>query len=80
MAAGVNSLLCYTCNGPTASSECTTLTNCTAEAARYIWCKTIVYSGESGFPFQGNESVVRMCADICKESFSEDIGVSNPVF
>ncbi|XP_056379013.1 ly6/PLAUR domain-containing protein 2-like, partial [Hyla sarda] len=53
------SILCYYCPEETFSAECTDQRNCTG--ANNV-CKTTVLSPDVGYPFQGNEVVIRGCA------------------
>ncbi|XP_040289418.1 ly6/PLAUR domain-containing protein 2-like [Bufo bufo] len=69
------SILCYFCPDQTLSSECTDQKNCTATDSV---CKTTVLSPDVGFPFQGNEIVIRGCSTrtTCIPSDQDELGNS----
>ncbi|XP_075437602.1 ly6/PLAUR domain-containing protein 2-like [Ascaphus truei] len=71
------SLSCYLCQSQTESRDCIDIKNCTEG---FKICKTTVYSPDIGYPFQGNELVVRDCAHTCIESDPNTLGQSRPVF
>ncbi|XP_053103677.1 ly6/PLAUR domain-containing protein 2-like [Hemicordylus capensis] len=70
-------LMCYTCNQPTDLSNCWTRTNCSLQT---VACKTTVHSVDSGFPFFGNITVTKSCAEKCTPSEPDGIGESHPDF
>ncbi|XP_069815889.1 ly6/PLAUR domain-containing protein 2-like [Dendropsophus ebraccatus] len=72
-------LMCYTCNSLTTSSECNDKTNCTALSPKFAFCKTNVMSPEEGFPFTGNEQVVRQCAEKCEPTGQNWLGVTRKI-
>ncbi|XP_074841700.1 ly6/PLAUR domain-containing protein 2-like [Carettochelys insculpta] len=69
------SLQCYTCKEPTDVSACTTVSNCSEKATA---CKTTVLSVDSGYPFFGNMTVSKSCAETCMPSDPDGIGESHP--
>ncbi|XP_075776127.1 ly6/PLAUR domain-containing protein 2-like [Pelodiscus sinensis] len=68
-------LQCYTCKEPTDLSACTTVTNCSEKATA---CKTTVLSVDSGYPFFGNITVSKSCAETCVPSDPDGIGEAHP--
>ncbi|XP_069588110.1 ly6/PLAUR domain-containing protein 2-like [Ranitomeya imitator] len=72
------SLMCYYCPDRTLSSECTDTRNCTTATSV---CKTTVLSPDVGFPFQGNEEVIRGCSTVSTCFNSDlDLGSSQIIF
>ncbi|KAG9465599.1 hypothetical protein GDO78_018026 [Eleutherodactylus coqui] len=71
------SINCFYCPDGTLSSECTDTRNCTTMNS----CKTTVLSPDVGFPFQGNEVVIRGCSlsENCIPS-DEELGNSRVIF
>ncbi|KAG6931793.1 secreted LY6/PLAUR domain containing 1, partial [Chelydra serpentina] len=69
------SLQCYTCEEPTDLTACTTVSNCSEKDTA---CKTTVYSVDSGYPFFGNITVSKSCAETCVPSDPDGIGESHP--
>ncbi|XP_073536047.1 secreted Ly-6/uPAR-related protein 1-like [Phyllobates terribilis] len=72
-------IMCYYCPDGAFSSECTDTKNCTA--ANSV-CKTTVISPEVGYPFLGNEVVIRGCSlsQICLDNNQDELGNSQIVF
>uniref|UniRef100_A0A8C8RGC8 Snake toxin/toxin-like domain-containing protein n=1 Tax=Pelusios castaneus TaxID=367368 RepID=A0A8C8RGC8_9SAUR len=68
-------LKCYTCKEPTDVSECITISNCSQTDTA---CKTTVWSVDSGYPFFGNITVSKSCAEKCVPSDPDGIGESHP--
>ncbi|MEE6520162.1 hypothetical protein FKM82_017971 [Ascaphus truei] len=73
-------LVCFTCPSPTPSEECKTETNCTALSPAFQFCQTRIYSSNVGFPFTGNETVIRQCAELCTATNPNWLGITNPTF
>ncbi|XP_075684043.1 ly6/PLAUR domain-containing protein 2-like [Rhinoderma darwinii] len=73
------SVICYYCPSETFSSECTDQKNCTSNN---IMCKTTVLSPDVGYPFQGNEVVIRDCSTFanCNPSDQDELGNSRTIF
>ncbi|KAM4687300.1 ly6/PLAUR domain-containing protein 2-like [Discoglossus pictus] len=70
------SLQCYRCPTPTNSKICTSVKNCTDTQT---WCYTAVYGpSQAGYPFQGGRLVVRDCAETCKASNPDYLGITRP--
>ncbi|CAH2286115.1 Hypothetical predicted protein [Pelobates cultripes] len=72
--------MCYTCNMPTPRPDCRTETNCTALSPLLQTCKTTVYATDQGYPFQGNQIIVRQCVQTCKATNQNLLGVTNPIY
>ncbi|XP_025969473.1 secreted Ly-6/uPAR-related protein 1-like [Dromaius novaehollandiae] len=68
------SLRCYTCKEPTDISLCKTETLCPMKAKA---CTTTLLSVDSGYPFFGNITVIRSCAENC--TASGGIGANRPM-
>ncbi|KAG9467051.1 hypothetical protein GDO78_015712, partial [Eleutherodactylus coqui] len=66
------SIHCFYCPDETLSSECIDTKNCTTMGS----CKTTVLSPDVGFPFQGNEVVIRGCS-ISETCIPSDEGLGN---
>uniref|UniRef100_A0A8C3I315 LY6/PLAUR domain containing 2 n=1 Tax=Chrysemys picta bellii TaxID=8478 RepID=A0A8C3I315_CHRPI len=72
-----HALQCYTCLEPMSASLCMTISNCSTND---IVCKTVMYSLEEVFPFVGDSTVVKGCAQKCIPSDVDEIGGSRPTF
>ncbi|XP_056379012.1 secreted Ly-6/uPAR-related protein 1-like [Hyla sarda] len=73
------SIVCYYCPDETLSSECTEQRNCSSSSNV---CKTTVLSPDVGFPFQGNEVVIRGCSSStsCIADDPDSLGDSKIIF
>uniref|UniRef100_A0A8C7EI06 UPAR/Ly6 domain-containing protein n=1 Tax=Nothoprocta perdicaria TaxID=30464 RepID=A0A8C7EI06_NOTPE len=68
------SLRCYTCKEPTDISVCKNVTLCPLKANA---CTTTMLSIDMGYPFFGNITVIRSCAENC--TASDGIGANRPM-
>ncbi|XP_053323219.1 secreted Ly-6/uPAR-related protein 1-like [Spea bombifrons] len=71
------SLKCHVCYEVTQSRDCRDEMVCSPESKV---CKTVVYSPQVGFPFNGEEMVTRSCATSCVENDPYALGNDKPVF
>ncbi|XP_053569192.1 secreted Ly-6/uPAR-related protein 1 [Bombina bombina] len=69
-------LQCYVCTSPTENRQCRDVQVCSQETKG---CKTTSFSSESGYPFHGDETVVRECAKTCFPSNPDDLGADRTV-
>ncbi|XP_075067709.1 ly6/PLAUR domain-containing protein 2-like isoform X2 [Mixophyes fleayi] len=72
-------LSCFTCDTATTSRECNRMTNCSALNSLFAVCKTTIMSPDVGFPFKGDESVVRQCAQTCIPTGQNWIGITKKI-
>ncbi|XP_032619122.1 ly6/PLAUR domain-containing protein 2-like isoform X1 [Chelonoidis abingdonii] len=72
-----HALQCYTCLEPMSASLCVTISNCSTDD---VVCKTVMYSREEVYPFVGDSTVVKSCAQKCIPSDVDEIGSSRPTF
>ncbi|XP_038249368.1 ly6/PLAUR domain-containing protein 2-like [Dermochelys coriacea] len=72
-----HTLQCYTCQEPMSASLCMTISNCSTDD---IMCKTVMYSQEEVYPFMGDSTVIKSCAQKCIPSDVDEIGSSRPTF
>uniref|UniRef100_A0A8C4YFT7 LY6/PLAUR domain containing 2 n=1 Tax=Gopherus evgoodei TaxID=1825980 RepID=A0A8C4YFT7_9SAUR len=72
-----HALQCYTCLEPMSAPLCVTISNCSTDD---IVCKTVMYSREEVYPFVGDSTVVKSCAQKCIPSDVDEIGSSRPTF
>ncbi|XP_039381951.1 ly6/PLAUR domain-containing protein 2-like isoform X4 [Mauremys reevesii] len=72
-----HALQCYTCLEPMSAPLCMTISNCSKDD---VVCKTVMYSREEVYPFVGDSTVVKSCAQKCIPSDVDDIGSSRPTF
>ncbi|XP_040207902.1 secreted Ly-6/uPAR-related protein 1-like [Rana temporaria] len=72
------SLQCYWCLTPTPGDLCRTIKNCSEEQA---WCfTTVIGPTSSGYPFKGSRTVIRDCAETCKQSNPNNLGTTTPTY
>uniref|UniRef100_F6S0D8 LY6/PLAUR domain containing 2 n=1 Tax=Monodelphis domestica TaxID=13616 RepID=F6S0D8_MONDO len=69
-------LKCYSCQQLTNVSQCTTIATCAPEETM---CKTTMYSLEEVYPFVGDATVTKACAQQCVPSDVDGIGLTRPV-
>ncbi|XP_007659585.1 ly6/PLAUR domain-containing protein 2-like [Ornithorhynchus anatinus] len=69
-------LRCYTCPQETDLFQCTQVISCSPTDTI---CKTTTYSVDSGYPFFGNITVTKGCANKCVASDVDGIGITRPV-
>ncbi|XP_040288307.1 ly6/PLAUR domain-containing protein 2-like [Bufo bufo] len=68
-------LKCYTCVKKTVGN-CSEIVECLTPQTS---CQTITKSGDVGFPFHGEETVTKDCAESCKPTEANALGVDEVV-